>query len=73
MDGNTPLHLAAMLGLVDCVELLVSVPGPLDQAACKNNKGQTALDLAVAEGAFPKSKLYLFLRSSSEQTRIDAF
>eukprot|EP00972_Heterocapsa_arctica_P053192 7832805-Heterocapsa_arctica.AAC.1 len=70
MDGNTPLHLAAMLGLVDCAELLVSVPG-LYHAACKNNKGQTALDLAVVEGAFPMSQLYLFLRSSSE--RIDAF
>lgn len=49
-NGNTPLMLAAQYGQVDCAKLLVAEGATLH---AKNNKGQTALDMAYAQEGNP--------------------
>jgi ankyrin repeat protein len=49
-NQNTALHLAAINGFVDIVQLLLQQPSMVDLAWDFNIKGQTALDLAVREG-----------------------
>ena len=47
LAGNTPLHLAAMLGHKDCIEALLFVDAPVH---IKNAAGWTALHEAVSYG-----------------------
>ncbi|KAL1456904.1 hypothetical protein WDU94_001591 [Cyamophila willieti] len=48
--GNTPLHLAVMLGHIECVQLLLSHGAPVK---VKNNKGWSPLAEAVSYGHRP--------------------
>ncbi|KAJ1951853.1 hypothetical protein GGI12_006387 [Dipsacomyces acuminosporus] len=68
--GNTPLHYAAQTGSIDCVQLLVGVPGinpniknrmeqdtPLHKAAALHDDPEEALEitkLLVSAGADPR-------------------
>lgn len=48
--GNTPLHLAAFLGYMDCVKALLNTPN-ID-LSIKNKQGKTALDMAKDGGKY---------------------
>uniref|UniRef100_A0A8D8Y6Q3 Ankyrin repeat domain-containing protein 13C n=1 Tax=Cacopsylla melanoneura TaxID=428564 RepID=A0A8D8Y6Q3_9HEMI len=69
--GNTPLHLAVMLGRKECVQLLLSHGAPVK---VKNNKGWSPLAEAVSYGDRPTisslvRKLKLQARQQMEERR----
>ncbi|KAJ1936467.1 hypothetical protein EC988_008188 [Linderina pennispora] len=54
--GNTPLHYAAQTGSVDCVELLVAVPG-IDANKKNRIENDTPLHKAVMNHSEPEESL----------------
>ena len=59
LDGNTPLHLAAQSGHIECLSLLLAHSDPL----CVNHSGDTPLHLAAA-GGYLECTLLLLPRSN---------
>lgn len=72
-DGNTPLHLAAMVGNQWSFYLLIH--NPQVQLDLVNNKGQTPLDIAwmmVPQGLnyllHPRNRIYVLLKGAGAKT-----
>jgi len=81
-EGNTALHLAAMLGHVDVVQALVGVRRETEPNARKeyellaqvgNNDGKRPIDLAVERGQFPPRRLYIFTDVLDNDSKVRAF
>jgi len=55
LEGNTPLHEAAISGCVGAARILLK--GQAD-AGAQNNNGETALDIAVKYGVWAVAELF---------------
>ena len=64
-NGNTPLHVCARSGELNCMKALVSANAPL---LLRNNKGETAADVATGEA---KHFLTQYVIDNREKLQID--
>ncbi|CAK0806593.1 unnamed protein product [Prorocentrum cordatum] len=79
VDGCTPLHIAAQLGYVDVVEVLLEYATFSEEErrpnllTMENARQEMAVTLAVQSGRFPASKMRLFTQDLAPLDRAEAF